>query len=247
LRVARVATQTASGRPFLTPLWFMVDGDALVIATGAGCGTSRNAVRNPQIVLLLGGGGRGGAGRLLGVRGTATVRRGMPPCRVLSEGGLQVLPQPPRAGRRTPARSALAAAAALPGAGAGRSRASPRRARPSRVRDRDGPRLRPAPRGPPAAARGAGHTEGRLARARGARRRPSVRQAQGLGEGAAGPASGRRAWSSRKKPLSSGIGVASANASNRPSVASCRAARMNPLQAVRASAPPTLMRRTPRA
>src|SRR5581483_11550939 len=33
-RVARVATQTASGRPFLTPLWFVVDGDALVIATG---------------------------------------------------------------------------------------------------------------------------------------------------------------------------------------------------------------------
>ncbi len=82
-RVARVATQTASGRPFLTPLWFVVDGDALVIATGAESWTSRNALRNPEIVLLLGGEGRGGAGRLLRVRGTATVRREMPPWRVL--------------------------------------------------------------------------------------------------------------------------------------------------------------------
>src|SRR5216684_2742257 len=52
-----------------------------------------------------------------------------------------------------------------------------------------------------------------------------------------------RSW--RKKPLSSANGTASARASKVPASAMARAARMKPPQAARASAPPTLMRRTP--
>src|SRR5437588_7445510 len=65
--------------------------------------------------------------------------------------------------------------------------------------------------------------------------------------GAPGPkAHGRpRSRSFRKKPLRSATAAASANASKLPVSAMARAARMKPPQAARASAPPTLMRRTP--
>src|SRR5712692_3946462 len=52
-----------------------------------------------------------------------------------------------------------------------------------------------------------------------------------------------RSW--RKKPLSSANATASARASKLPASAMARAARTKPPQAARASAPPTLMRRTP--
>jgi hypothetical protein len=45
--VAHVATRSASGRPFMTPLWFVADEETLFIATGAESWTSRNVSRHP--------------------------------------------------------------------------------------------------------------------------------------------------------------------------------------------------------
>jgi predicted pyridoxine 5'-phosphate oxidase superfamily flavin-nucleotide-binding protein len=81
--VALVATRSANGRPFMTPLWFVIDGGALFVTTGAESHTSRNVGHHPDMVLLFSGEGMGRPGRVLRVRATATVRRGLPPWRVL--------------------------------------------------------------------------------------------------------------------------------------------------------------------
>jgi hypothetical protein len=81
--VALVATRSASGRPFMTPLWFVADGGTLVIATGAESWTSRNISRHPELALLSSGERAGRSDRVLRLRGTATVHRGLPPWRVL--------------------------------------------------------------------------------------------------------------------------------------------------------------------
>lgn len=81
--VALVATCSASGRPFMTPLWFVADGGTLFITTGAGSLTSRNIAGHPQMTLLFSGEGTGRSDRVLRLRATATFQPGLPPWRVL--------------------------------------------------------------------------------------------------------------------------------------------------------------------
>jgi hypothetical protein len=81
--VALVATVSAKGRPFLTPLWFVVDGGALYFATGTATWAARNVARQPEAALLLTGEGRARPGEALRLRGLATIRAGLPPWRVL--------------------------------------------------------------------------------------------------------------------------------------------------------------------
>lgn len=81
--VALVATRSATERPFMTPLWFVAGGGTLFIATGAESWTSRNVSRHPEITLLFSGEKSGRTDRVLRLRGTASVQRGLPPWRVL--------------------------------------------------------------------------------------------------------------------------------------------------------------------
>jgi len=81
--VAMVATRSAGGRPFMTPLWFVADGGTLFITTGAESWTGRNVWRHPDIVMLFTAERTGRTDRVLRLRGTATVRRGLPSWRVL--------------------------------------------------------------------------------------------------------------------------------------------------------------------
>ena len=81
--VADVATRSAGGRPFMTPLWFVIDGGVLFIATGAESWTSRNVARHPEVALLFRGAGAGLTDRVLRLRGTATFHKGLPAWRVL--------------------------------------------------------------------------------------------------------------------------------------------------------------------
>lgn len=81
--VALVATRSANARPFMTPLWFVADGGTLFITTGAESWTGRNVSRHPDIVMLFSAERAGRTDRVLRLRGTATVRRGLPPWRVL--------------------------------------------------------------------------------------------------------------------------------------------------------------------
>lgn len=81
--VALVATRSANARPFMTPLWFVADGGTLFITTGAESWTGRNVSRHPDIVMLFTAERAGRTDRVLRLRGSATVRRGLPPWRVL--------------------------------------------------------------------------------------------------------------------------------------------------------------------
>jgi hypothetical protein len=77
--VTLVTTRSASQRPFMTPLWFVADGETLVLVTGAGSWTSRNVSRHPEVALLFSGERSGRTDRVLRLRGTATLRPGLPP------------------------------------------------------------------------------------------------------------------------------------------------------------------------
>ena len=92
--VALVATRSANARPFMTPLWFVVDGGRLFIATGMESWTSRNIDGRPELVLLFSGEGSGRTDRILRLRGTATVRRGLPPWRILLRIGAKYYTSP---------------------------------------------------------------------------------------------------------------------------------------------------------
>ena len=81
--VAQVATRSAKGRPFMTPLWFVADRGTLFIATGAESWTSRNISRHPEVALLFSGERSGRTDRVLRLRGTATCHSGLPSWRVL--------------------------------------------------------------------------------------------------------------------------------------------------------------------
>jgi hypothetical protein len=78
--VAEVASLSPKGRPFVTPLWFVVDRGLLYVTTGPGSWVGRNVVGHPEVVLLFGG-ERGGG--LLRLHGTATCHHGLPAWRVL--------------------------------------------------------------------------------------------------------------------------------------------------------------------
>jgi nitroimidazol reductase NimA-like FMN-containing flavoprotein (pyridoxamine 5'-phosphate oxidase superfamily) len=81
--VVQVATVSPKGRPFVTPLWFVVDDGLLYVTTGAGTRAARNISAGSAVTLLFTGEhGRHGE-RALRVRGAATVHEGLPSWRVL--------------------------------------------------------------------------------------------------------------------------------------------------------------------
>ena len=88
-RVALVATRSETGRPFMTPLWFVVHGGEIFFATAAESWTSRNVARHPDMALLFTGEASGRSDRALRLRGTATAAPGMPPWRALLRFGLK--------------------------------------------------------------------------------------------------------------------------------------------------------------
>jgi uncharacterized pyridoxamine 5'-phosphate oxidase family protein len=81
--VALVATVSAKGHPFMTPLWFVVDGGVLYLTTGTATWVARNVAHQPEVALLLTGERLTPSGETLRLRGTATVQPGLPPWRVL--------------------------------------------------------------------------------------------------------------------------------------------------------------------
>ncbi|MFN8545087.1 MAG: pyridoxamine 5'-phosphate oxidase family protein [Candidatus Binatia bacterium] len=81
--VVLVATVSAKGRPFLTPLWFVADGGALYLATSTATWAARNVAAQPQVSLLLTGEGLARPHEALRLHGTATIQSGFPPWRVL--------------------------------------------------------------------------------------------------------------------------------------------------------------------
>lgn len=81
--VALVATVSASGRPFLTPLWFVVDDGTLYLTTAGATRAARNVGRRPDVAVLLTGETRSQPGETLRLHGTATVHQGLPPWRIL--------------------------------------------------------------------------------------------------------------------------------------------------------------------
>lgn len=81
--VAQVATRSPSGRAFMTPLWFVVDGGALYVATAAETWTAKNVAQHPEVALLFRDEASERFDRVLRLRGTATCHRGFPSWRVL--------------------------------------------------------------------------------------------------------------------------------------------------------------------
>jgi hypothetical protein len=81
--VVQVATVSPKGRPFMTPLWFVVDADALYITTGPDTWAARNVAAHPVVTLLFGGERAGRRDRFLRLRGEATRHRGLPAWPVL--------------------------------------------------------------------------------------------------------------------------------------------------------------------
>jgi predicted pyridoxine 5'-phosphate oxidase superfamily flavin-nucleotide-binding protein len=81
--VALVATVSTTGRPFLTPLWFVVDGGTLYLTTGTKTWAARNVAQQPEVALLLTGEALTRRGEALRLHGTATIQPGLPPWRVL--------------------------------------------------------------------------------------------------------------------------------------------------------------------
>jgi Pyridoxamine 5'-phosphate oxidase len=81
--VAELATCSARGRPFVTPLWFVVDGGALYLTTGAETWAARNVARHSDVTLLFHAERGQRPDRILRLRGKATRHRGLPSWRVL--------------------------------------------------------------------------------------------------------------------------------------------------------------------
>jgi hypothetical protein len=82
--VALVATRSARSRPFVTPLWFVVDGGALYVTTGTQTWAGRNIAGHPEVTLLFGGERGMPMESFLRLRGRATCENGLPPWRVLA-------------------------------------------------------------------------------------------------------------------------------------------------------------------
>lgn len=81
--VALLATLSPAGRPFMTPIWFVVHGGILYMTTGLETRAARNVARHPEVTILLGGEGER-RDAALRIRGTATRHAGLPPWRVLA-------------------------------------------------------------------------------------------------------------------------------------------------------------------
>jgi len=81
--IAQVGTLSAKGRPFVTPLWFVVHRGALYITTGPGTWAGKNIQQHPEVTLLFSGERAGRPDQVLRLRGTATCHRGLPSWAVL--------------------------------------------------------------------------------------------------------------------------------------------------------------------
>jgi hypothetical protein len=81
--VVEIATLSPKRRPFVTPLWFVVDGGVLYLTTGPETRAARNLAANPEVTLLFNGVSEGRSAGILRLRGTATRHRGLPSWRVL--------------------------------------------------------------------------------------------------------------------------------------------------------------------
>ena len=76
--IARLATRSPAGSPFVTPIWFVVAGGHLILATGAQTVSVRNLRAHPEAVLLLRADRGDRDDGMLSLRGTAMVRLGPP-------------------------------------------------------------------------------------------------------------------------------------------------------------------------
>jgi hypothetical protein len=81
--IVQVATLSAKKHPFVTPLWFVVDGGALYITTGPESWAGKNVMQHPEVTLLFSGELFAEPDRPLRLRGTATCHHGFPSWRVL--------------------------------------------------------------------------------------------------------------------------------------------------------------------
>ncbi|HZW74622.1 MAG TPA: pyridoxamine 5'-phosphate oxidase family protein [Caldimonas sp.] len=83
--VVELATVSPSGRPFVTPLWFVGDDGALYVTTSATSRAARNVATHPAVAMLLHGDRDGRRDRVLLLRGSATVHHAFPSWRVLAK------------------------------------------------------------------------------------------------------------------------------------------------------------------
>src|SRR5262245_42089440 len=83
--VVELATISPSGRPFVTPLWFVGDDGALYVTTAATSRAARNVATHPAVAMLLHGDCDGRRDRVLLLRGTATMHHAFPSWRVLAK------------------------------------------------------------------------------------------------------------------------------------------------------------------
>jgi hypothetical protein len=81
--VAHVASRSAAGRPFVTPLWFTPHAGVLWVTTGLDTRLVRNVARQPEVTLLLWGEARQRTGEALRIRARATCHAGLPAWAVL--------------------------------------------------------------------------------------------------------------------------------------------------------------------
>jgi PPOX class probable F420-dependent enzyme len=52
-RTAKLATTRADGRPHVAPVWFVLDGDDLVLTTAATSAKGRTLARDPRVALVV--------------------------------------------------------------------------------------------------------------------------------------------------------------------------------------------------
>jgi hypothetical protein len=81
--VAHVASRSAAGHPFVTPLWFTPHAGVLWVTTGFDSRLARNIAQQPKVTLLLWGESRRRSGEVLQLRTEATRHAGLPPWTVL--------------------------------------------------------------------------------------------------------------------------------------------------------------------
>jgi hypothetical protein len=81
--VAHVATRSAAGHPFVTPLWFTPHAGVLWVTTGLDSRLARNIAHQPKVTLLLWSESRPRPGEALRLRTEATRHAGFPPWSVL--------------------------------------------------------------------------------------------------------------------------------------------------------------------
>lgn len=87
--IARLATRSPAGGPFVTPIWFVVVGERVVMATGEQSVSVRNLRVHPEAVLLFEADRGGEAASVLRLRGPAVVRPGFPSVGALIRIGLK--------------------------------------------------------------------------------------------------------------------------------------------------------------